>query len=167
MALKQFKKGEVIFKEGSLGNTMYEIKSGCVEIYAAYGTPEEKKLTDLEAGRIFGEMAVIEVYPRSATAVAQCDTEAEEISTADLQTYFSDRPEKLLEIMKGLSRRVRELTQDYTEVCDTIRQWKDDDEQGRKKGDGLMSKLRRFAEIFAESAQYMTIASAGLYYPQY
>ena len=164
MALKQFKKGDVIFREGSFGSTMYEIKSGCVEIYAAYGTPDEKKLTDLEAGRIFGEMAVIEVYPRSATAVAQSDTEAEEISTADLQTYFNEKPEKLLEIMQSLSRRVRELTADYTEVCESISQWKDDDEQGRNKSDGLMGKLRRFAEIFAESAQYMTTPGAGLYY---
>ena len=58
----------MIFQEGSTGSSMYELKSGSIGIYAAYGTANEKKLTELEAGRIFGEMGVIDVMPRSATA---------------------------------------------------------------------------------------------------
>ena len=164
METKRFKKGEVIFREGSLGSSMYEIESGSVGIYLAYGTADEKKLTALEAGRIFGEMAVIEVYPRSATAVALSDVEAREITTADLGEYFKSRPEKLMEIMRGLSRRLRELTTDYQEVCGTIRAWKDAADQGKQAGTGLMASLRRFAEIFNESFQYMASTGVGLYY---
>lgn len=77
METLQFSRGDVIFMENSIGSSMYEIKSGSVGIYAAYGTDSERKLTELEAGRIFGEMGVIDVMPRSATAIAMSDTEVE------------------------------------------------------------------------------------------
>lgn len=167
MSAQQFKEGEVIFREGTLGNTMYEIKSGTVGIYAAYGTSDEKKLTELEAGRIFGEMAVIEVYPRSATAVALSDAEAEEISAADLQEYFGDRPEKIMEIMRGMSRRLRELTADYREVCGTIGAWKDATDRGKAKGTGLLATLKRFAAIFDESMRLLPANDYMMYYHKF
>lgn len=148
MEKKQFKRGEIIFRESTLANTMYEIKNGRVGIFIAYGTENERKLTELDAGRIFGEMAVIEVYPRSATAVALADTEAEEISTADLQDYFKDHPQKLMEIMRGMTRRLRELTDDYTEVCGRIEAWEQSTDTGEEKGSELMAGIRKFAELF-------------------
>lgn len=155
METKRFGKGDVIFREGSLGNTMYEIKSGTVGIFAAYGEPDEQKLTELEAGRIFGEMCVIEVYPRSATAVALTDAEAEEISTADLQAYFAAQPERLLSIMRGMTRRLRELTADYQEVCGKLGEWNSAEKAGAEKSSGLMSAIRKFAAVFrgAKSAE--------------
>ncbi len=167
MQAKQFKKGNVIFKEGDLGSTMYEIDSGTVGIYAAYGTANEKLLTELGAGRIFGEMAVIEVFPRSATAVALSDTELKEISTADLQEFFDSNPEKIAEIMRGLSRRLRELTADYQEVCAGIGAWKDAKDRGAEKSGKLMSILKKYAAIFAESMKYAPITGAGFYYVGY
>ncbi len=167
MECKSFQKGEIIFRQSEPGRELYEIKSGRVGIYAAYGTPEEKKLTELEAGRIFGEMAVIDVLPRSATAVALEDTEAEAVTGADVQAFFEDRPEKLLEIMRGMSRRLRELTEDYREVCESIGEWKDATEQGREKRSGLMATIRKFAKIFMESTQYMSSPGIGMYYSFY
>lgn len=167
MQTKQFRKGEVIFREGSDGRTMYEIKSGSVGIYIGYGTADEKKLTELEAGRLFGEMAVIEAAPRSATAVALEDSEATEISGDDFGTYFGAQSEKLMEIMRGMSRRLRELTADYQEVCGTIGEWKESARQGKKKRAGLMETIKRFAAIFAESAKYMPMPNDGLYFHSY
>ena len=159
----QFKQGEVIFREGEFGSTMYEVLSGSVGIFVKYGTENEKKLTELDAGRIFGEMSVVEVYPRSATAVALSDVTVEEVTAADVNAYFSGSPEKLLAIMRGQTRRLRELTDDYAEVCKTIAEWKAKDDSGEQKG-GLLGALKKFAEIFNESMKYMSPASAGLYY---
>jgi len=156
MEVKQFKKDSVIFREGTLGRVMYEIKSGSIGIYAAYGTEHEKKLTELEAGRIFGEMAVIEVFPRSATAVALSDAELVEIGAEDLQEYFSGQSDKLLEIMRGMSRRLRELTADYQAVCGTIGAWKDATERGGEKGSGLLAAIKKYAAVFADSMQYVS-----------
>ena len=91
METKRYKKGEIIFEEYAFGSTMYEIKSGSVGIYASYGKEAEKKLTELGAGRIFGEMSMFEAYPRSATAVALEDVEALEVSAADIKEYFENQ----------------------------------------------------------------------------
>ena len=71
--VKRFAKGEVIFKEGALESFMYDLIEGKVGIYAHYGEAGEKLLTELNAedgGATFGEMGLIDVMPRSATAVA-------------------------------------------------------------------------------------------------
>ncbi|MBQ9458664.1 MAG: cyclic nucleotide-binding domain-containing protein [Oscillospiraceae bacterium] len=167
METKRFQKGEVIFREGSAGEAMYEIKSGAVGIYAGFGTPDEKKLTELEPGRLFGELAVIDGSARSATAAALDEVEAVEISADDLKAYFKERPEKLMEIMRGMSRRLRELTADYREVCASIGEWKESTERGGKKRTGLMAAIRKYAAIFAESAKYMPMPSDGLYFRSY
>ena len=70
MTDRQFNKGDIIFKEGDSGECLYQIKEGVVGIYSAYGEADQQLLTELSAGKFFGEMAVIEAYPRSATAVA-------------------------------------------------------------------------------------------------
>lgn len=164
--MKRFQKGDVIFEEGSFGRELYEIKSGSVAIIVGYGKPEERKLTELEAGRIFGEMALIEVYPRSATAVAVTDVEAEEVSVADMQRYFEAHPEKLMEIMRALSRRLRELTADYREVCGAIGEWKDVSDQGGKKGGKLMAALKKFADFF-EPLKYVDYSNPMYIYSGY
>ena len=156
METKEFKQGEVIFKEGTLGSVMYEIKSGTVGIFAAYGTSDEKKLTELADGRIFGEMGVIEVRPRSATAVALSDVEAVEVSTADMQEYFSSQPEKLMEIMRGMSARLRELTADFQEVCGVIGDWDEATKLKKEKSSGLFSAIRKFAAAYAESMKHVS-----------
>lgn len=120
MTTKQCKAGEVIFREGTLGNTMYEIKSGTVAIYAAYGTPDEKKLTELEGDAFFGEMGMIDHAPRSATAVAlKNHTQLQEITEDQLGELFRDKPAKVLDIMQHLSHRLRKLTGKYMEACKT------------------------------------------------
>ena len=163
MAQVSYKQGDVIFRQGDFGNTMYEVRDGSVGIYLNYGEASEKKLTEVKRSQIFGEMAIIEVYPRSATAVALSDVTVEEVTAADVNTYFSGSPEKLLAIMRGQTRRLRELTADYEEVCKTIAEWKAKDDDGEQKG-GLMGALKKFAAIFNESMKYMGSSSAGLYY---
>ena len=155
MAQVSYKQGDVIFRQGDFGNTMYEVRDGSVGIYLNYGEASEKKLTEVKRSQIFGEMAIIEVYPRSATA--------EEVTVADLQSYFERSPEKLIGIMRLQSRRLRELTDDYMAVCATIKEWQDKDDQGGKKSEGLLGSLKKFAAVFAESMKYANTANAGMY----
>ena len=61
---------------------------------------------------------MIEVYPRSATAVAlEDDTVLTEIGEDDLNEFFKDKPEKLLQIMKQMSERLRVVNQKYLNAC--------------------------------------------------
>ena len=112
-----FGKDQVIFREGDNAATMYDILSGKVGIYKNYGAENEQQIIVMEAGQVFGEMGMIEYYPRSATAVALEDTVVEELGESELRDYFKNKPEKLLQLMKVLSQRVRETTQKYMNSC--------------------------------------------------
>lgn len=71
---KRYRSGEVIFREGSFGQCAYIIESGQVEIRLE-GSDGDVCLNTLGIGEIFGEMAVIDGSPRSASAIASepCD----------------------------------------------------------------------------------------------
>jgi CRP-like cAMP-binding protein len=71
---KRAKKDEVIFKEGATGNAFYLIVSGSVRISTIVPGVGEEALTILREGEYFGEMALIDDAPRSASAIANDDT---------------------------------------------------------------------------------------------
>lgn len=121
MKLKEYKRGEIVFKQGDLENCMYDIRSGRIGVYSAYGTPEEKLIAELVAGETVGEMGMIERVPRSATAVVLDEgTVLGELVEDDLKAYFLKQPEKLLLIMRDLSSHLRETTQKLAGVCRKI-----------------------------------------------
>ncbi len=156
MEKKRYKKGEVIFKENEPGTEMYEILSGNVEIVAEKGTEFEKKLTELKKGDVFGEMAIIEGYPRSATATALGAVELEAISGTELGDYFKTKPDMILDIMRHLSSRTRILTQDYMAVCRTINE-SDGNIGNLKKSENLWSKLKAFAGIYTRKGRGISL----------
>lgn len=115
------KKDQVIFRQGEFGTVMYDIVSGKVGIFSEYQTDKEEKIAELDAGQIFGEMGMIEIYPRSATAVVLEDgTVLRELGESELREYMQDKPEKLLQLMRQLSHRIRETTQAYVDVCRSV-----------------------------------------------
>ncbi len=147
MEKREYAKGEVIFKESEIGNCMFEILSGSVSIVAEKGTEYERKLTDLGKGDIFGEMAVIEESPRSATAIALEDTEVEVIKGSGINDYLKRKPERIIEIMRHLSGRIRVLTDNYMAVCRAINE--SNENKGKvKQKESLWTKLRAFAGIY-------------------
>ena len=118
VSVEEYMPGTVIFREGEPGRCMYAIHWGKVGIFTGYGTPEEKKLTELMPNQFFGEMGMIEGAPRSATAVILDEkTTLETIGPDDLAKLFQENPAKVYMILKNLSYRLRMLTQSYTDVC--------------------------------------------------
>ena len=111
MAKKIFQQGEVIFRQGDAAGCMYDIYWGKVGIYADYGTPQERLLTELHDENFFGELGMIDGEPRSATAVALSDdTQVETISEAEFAGYFKEKPLRVLQIMGHMCKRIRELS---------------------------------------------------------
>ena len=152
--MKEFKQGEVIFRQGDPGDSMYDIFSGRVGVYAAYGTPNEKLLTELKANEFFGEMGLLEKAPRSATVVALEDTAVYVIGEDDFNDYFIKQPEKALQIMRQLSQRLRRRTEDYLEACRAVCDVLESEKQGKPKSRKLMDKLN---EIFDAYSEYETL----------
>jgi CRP-like cAMP-binding protein len=93
MMRKEFQLHEVIFRENNFQKWMYSICEGSVNIFAAYGTPEERKLATLTAGQYFGEIGMIALLPRTATAVAAEEhVVLEQISEEDFEEYLKNHP---------------------------------------------------------------------------
>lgn len=144
-----FEKGEVIFREGSYGETMFEITGGKVGIYAGYGTDGERMLATLGVGETFGEMGLIEFWPRSATAVAlEGDTAADELDADELKAYLQTQPEKTLSIMRQLSARLRETDERYQEACNTVYEAIEAEAMGKRRSKSLRSRLSSMVRRF-------------------
>jgi CRP-like cAMP-binding protein len=121
MTIKEFERGQIIFKQGDFDICMYDIQRGRVGVYSAYGTPEEKLIAELVEGETVGEMGMIERAPRSATAVVLDDGKIlGEIREDDLKDFFLKQPEKLLLIMRDLSAHLRETNAKLAGVCKRI-----------------------------------------------
>lgn len=142
--IKKYLKGGVIFKEGAFELSMFSVVSGKVGIYSDYKTRDEKLLAELGKGSIFGEMGLIEAKPRSATAVALEETECEIIGVDNIEEYFSDKPEKAVEVLKGMSKRIRELSGEYSDICDTLAAYV---ETEKSKKDSFLKKLKNFFSV--------------------
>lgn len=107
-----FVQNEVIFHEGEPGNSMMIIASGEVRVSQTHGPNSEEALMILKKGDIFGEMALLEDLPRSATVIAHSNAITLEISRIDFLNYIEKEPRNgikiLLKLGKTLSSRLRE-----------------------------------------------------------
>ena len=70
---KFYKAGRNIFQEGDPGDGLYLIAEGAVQITCLVGQDQRRVLSRLTKGDFFGEMAVLDEQPRSATATAETD----------------------------------------------------------------------------------------------
>ena len=143
---RTFRKGDVIFQEGDTGENMFEILCGKVGIYAG-----ETLLTELGPGATFGEMGMVEARPRSATALALSDaTSLRAISWDTLGAYFRDRPAKVVVMMQQMSRRIRELTEDYLGACKGITEMAEraEHEKRREETAWVNTNLRRYLDAY-------------------
>ena len=106
--LRTFGDGDVIFEEGSVGKHMYVIVSGSVRIVKKTES-EGAVIAALGKGELFGEMALVDSLPRSASAIAVGDeTSVVEIDHAQFAYLVGQQPAFALIILKALSLRLRE-----------------------------------------------------------
>lgn len=141
-----FQMGDVIFNQGDAGDKMYEINSGLIGIYVNYGQENERCLVELGEGKCFGEMAMIEELPRSATAVAFRETTVTVITKEDFLAYIAIHTEVALSIMTQLSNRLRSLTSDYVDVCKTMSEAIAEGMTSKKPS--LWEKMKKYAKDY-------------------
>lgn len=102
MREQSFKAGETIFREGDAAEQMFVIRSGRVEIRL-----NGRKLDELGENELFGEMALVDKGPRSATAVAQTDVDLVPVGEKQFLFLVGETPFFALKVMRVLARRLR------------------------------------------------------------
>lgn len=95
--------GTQIVKEGEVGNCMYIIFDGSVRIHK-----QKKMLVELHEKDFFGELALLDVETRSATATATTDCTLFRIDQEPFYDLMESRPEVVKGVIKILCRRIRE-----------------------------------------------------------
>lgn len=102
---KIFQPNEIIFCEYEPGNDFYLIQEGQVKITKTVGS-SVKTLDVLEAGDIFGEMAILEEQPRSATASAITEVKALNFNRANFELLMTKQPQLALRLLTIFSTRI-------------------------------------------------------------
>jgi CRP-like cAMP-binding protein len=103
--------GQTIIEEGDLGDCMYLIVDGEVRVHVA-----ERTLNHLQAGDLFGEMAVLDSEPRSASVTAVVDTQLLRLAQEPLYEVMEERAEVARGIIRVLSRHLRARVKDLNEL---------------------------------------------------
>ena len=107
---RDFTAGTVLFEEGQPGDYMFVVQSGEIEIRRMVGETE-RVLAVLPPGEFFGEMAILNGRPRSATAVVRSDARLLVIEGKTFEAMLRARPEIALRIIRSLALRLDSANQ--------------------------------------------------------
>jgi len=108
---RRYLKGEIIFDEGEEGQAVYLVIAGRVLI-CRQGEPEAGRITELDSGVVFGELALLDDSPRAAQARAAEDCVLAALSRGDfeslLDTHAVIASKISLQLARQLGRQLRE-----------------------------------------------------------
>ena len=107
--------GEIIFREGDVGEALYVIQSGKINI-TKKATSGELVIATLRSGEIFGEMALFDRLPRSATARASGDARILTIDKKKLFSTISRDPTLVFKLLESMSQRTRRLDEELMKL---------------------------------------------------
>ncbi|MDR2102172.1 MAG: cyclic nucleotide-binding domain-containing protein [Treponema sp.] len=102
---RTFQAGEIIFSEFEPGDTFYFIQSGRVELVKIIGDVE-KTLDILQPSEMFGEMAILENSPRSATAIALDEVKVLEFNRQNFEILMLGNPQIAFKLLKMFTKRI-------------------------------------------------------------
>ena len=115
---KKYQENEIIIKQGEIGNSMYVIQEGQVEVIKE-SNGQEIQLAVLKAGEFFGEMAVFEKEVRSATVRALGSARILTIDQKNFLRRIHQDPSLAYRMIQTMSHRIREMNQELARVKTT------------------------------------------------
>jgi CRP/FNR family cyclic AMP-dependent transcriptional regulator len=157
--------GEKLFEEGEPGGSMYVLQSGRVRLVRRLGQAEVA-IALFGPGEVFGEMAVLEDLPRTATAVASEESVVVEVTKPLFEQMVRENGEVALRILRKLSARLREADRQIntfltagsvSRTVELLRQLAVGDGKGRRllPGEFNSSSLATLAGVSLQAAQDM------------
>ena len=116
----QFESGDVIFKEGERGDRMYILLAGAVDLKIKVDRGETVIKTVDAPNEFFGEMALLDDRPRSATAVAVRRTNVLAVDGPTFESMILTNGKFALKIIKVLSERIRRSNDQVSDLIETM-----------------------------------------------
>jgi CRP/FNR family cyclic AMP-dependent transcriptional regulator len=110
MVKRSYQKNTVIINEGDEANSLYIILEGEVKVFLSNEDGREIIINTQGAGEHFGELALLDNAPRSASVMTTMKSNLGVVSKADFSTVLTRHPELALKLIRELTRRVRLLS---------------------------------------------------------
>jgi CRP/FNR family cyclic AMP-dependent transcriptional regulator len=104
-----FYPGQTIFKAGDLGDALYIVRSGEVELSVKDTAGQKIVLTVAERNDLFGELSMLDERPRSATATSLMDSELLLLDRDDLLLLFQKQPDAALNMLAAMGTMLRKV----------------------------------------------------------
>ncbi|HEY6986124.1 MAG TPA: DUF1003 domain-containing protein [Rhodanobacteraceae bacterium] len=105
--LRSLAAGETLFQAGEPGESLYVVRAGEVELFIRDTAGQRIALAIVGSGEVFGELALLDRSPRTATAVALAETELLELDRDDLLLLFKTSPAAALRLLAAMGRMTR------------------------------------------------------------
>lgn len=112
---RSYSSGTNIVTEGEVGVAMFVISDGSVEVVKNDGG-NEVKIDELRRGGFFGDMALFENFPRSATVRATSDVTCLALTEWDVHAELRETPAVSIQMLKALVRRLRSVTDELAQL---------------------------------------------------
>lgn len=116
-AVRTYPKNTIIISEGDNSDSLYAILSGKVKVYLSDDEGREIIINIQGAGEYFGELALLDDSPRSASVMTLEETRLAVISKSAFEECLTKHPELGLRIIRELSARLRHLTQNVKSLA--------------------------------------------------
>ena len=154
---RAYRKGTVVVSEGEAGSSMYFIEEGQIKLTILSPEGKEVVLQLLGPGGFFGELALLDGEPRSATAVVQSHAKLAALEREHLLQFLERHPRAAASLLAAMSRRLRRTTDTVhdaalldgpTRLAKTLLQL--NDAASRSGPDGAISAPRLTQEELAE-----------------
>ncbi|TVQ25948.1 MAG: histidine kinase [Spirochaetaceae bacterium] len=114
-AMQQVRAGDIVFREGDPPEHFYVVARGAVAVWKNWGEPDAELLALHGPGQLFGEMALVDELPRSATVIVETGGELLYLAGKDFRRFISENGNIALSIMKRLSSMVRRSNESFVE----------------------------------------------------
>ncbi len=105
-SLQNIKEGTVLFKEGDIGDYLFFVVDGVIEIIIKTINKQNEVIATCSSGASIGEMSLLDTYERSATVRAFTDCEILVLTKSKFDSIVSKHPDLGIKVLKGLAKNI-------------------------------------------------------------
>lgn len=116
LVVRRFSAGQIVFHHGDPGGLLYIVSKGRVKITHSTPDGQEAMLAIVGVGDFFGELALLDDSPRSATAEALESTETLTLHREDFMRFIQANPDFSLHVLQTMARRIRRLNNQVSDI---------------------------------------------------